>query len=66
MRESALTRNFDLVSAPTLFAALHFMMFNNGANMQEVLDLREAHRELLHELLRRNEPSRTAADVEQS
>lgn len=52
MRESALTRNFDLVSAPTLFAALHCMIFSNGAATEEVVALREAHRELLHELLR--------------
>ncbi len=51
MRESVLTRHFELVSAPTLYAALHSMLFQDGEAAAEIKALREAHRQLLHELL---------------
>jgi len=51
MRESALTRNFDLVSAPTLYAALQFVLLQDEEGLRQVQTLREAHRDLLYELL---------------
>lgn len=51
MRESALTRRFELVGAPMLYAALYAMLFCEGEADEEVAALREAHRQLLHELL---------------
>lgn len=57
MRESALTRHFVLVSAPTLFVALQAMMFKEGEGMDELISLREAHRELLRELLLTDTPA---------
>lgn len=51
MRRNGLTRHFSLIVSPVLCAALLRIIFGDADVQQEVMQVREVHRELLIELL---------------
>lgn len=51
VRPSALTRHFTLAVTPILFATVWGMIFNQPNTAEEIATMREAHRDVLMELL---------------